>query len=63
MILGPILRLPTREDMFHAEPYHAAGKLTAAGVKFALSTGPRGGSGAPEWSGRQLPFNAAVSVA
>ncbi len=63
VILGPILRLPTREDMFHAETYQAASKLAAAGVKFALSTGPRGGSGAPEWSGRQLPFSAAMSVA
>ena len=63
VILGPVLRLPTREDMFHAEPYQAAAKLVAAGVKFALSTGVRGGSGAPEWSGRQLPFNAAMSVA
>ena len=31
--------MPSREDMFHAATYQAAGELAQAGVKFAFSTG------------------------
>jgi imidazolonepropionase-like amidohydrolase len=56
VILGPVFTLPTREDMFHAAPYQAAGELARAGVKVAFATD--GYSNV-----RQLPYNAAQSVA
>jgi len=56
VILGPVLTLPSREDMLHAESYAAAGQLAQAGVKFAFTTGA--------WSNvRLLPYNAAIAVA
>lgn len=56
VILGSVLSLPTREDMFHAASYMAAGELARAGVKFAFSTGDHANV-------RQLPYHAAMSVA
>jgi imidazolonepropionase-like amidohydrolase len=56
VILGPVLTLPTREDMFHAATYQIAGELVAAGVKVAFATGDN-------TNVRQVPYNAAESVA
>ena len=59
VILGPILTLPTREDASHAATYQAAGELVRAGVKIAFTAGGVGDSA----NVRQLPYNAAESVA
>ena len=56
VILGPVLTLPTREDLFHAASYMAAAELAKAGVRFAFATGSSADV-------RQLPFQAAQSVA
>jgi imidazolonepropionase-like amidohydrolase len=56
VILGPVLTLPSREDMFHAATYQLAGELVAAGVKVAFATGDN-------TNVRQAPYNAAESVA
>jgi imidazolonepropionase-like amidohydrolase len=56
VILGPVLTLPTREDLFHAATYQLAGELVAAGVKVAFATGDN-------TNVRQVPYNAAESVA
>jgi imidazolonepropionase-like amidohydrolase len=48
--------MPESEDAFHAATYQAAGKLSAAGVLFAFSSG--GYSNV-----RLIPFQAAMSVA
>ncbi|MFB3854641.1 MAG: amidohydrolase family protein [Vicinamibacterales bacterium] len=56
VILGPILALPTRDDMFHAASYMAAGELARAGVKFAFATGDHANV-------RQVPYQAAMSIA
>jgi len=56
VILGPVLTLPTREDMFHAATYQLAGELAKAGVKIAFATGDNANV-------RQVPYNAAQSVA
>ncbi len=56
VILGSILTLPTREDLFHAASYQAAAELAKAGVKFAFATGDNANV-------RQLPYQAAISVA
>jgi imidazolonepropionase-like amidohydrolase len=56
VILGPVLTLPSREDMFHAATYQLAGELVAAGVKVAFATGDN-------TNVRQVPYNAAESVA
>lgn len=56
VILGSILALPTRDDMFHAASYMAAGELAKAGVTFAFSTGDHANV-------RQVPYQAAMSVA
>jgi len=56
VILGPILTLPTREDLSHAASYMAAGELARAGVSFAFATGDNANV-------RQVPYNAAMSVA
>jgi imidazolonepropionase-like amidohydrolase len=56
VILGPILALPTREDLSHAASYMAAGELARAGVRFAFATGDNANV-------RQVPYNAAQSVA
>jgi imidazolonepropionase-like amidohydrolase len=56
VILGNILTLPTREDMFHAASYQAAGELAQAGVKVAFSTGDSSNV-------RLVPYNAAMSIA
>ena len=56
VILGTVLRLPSREDMMHAASYQAAGELARAGVKFCFSTGDTANV-------RQAPYNAAISVA
>ncbi|MBI2220977.1 MAG: amidohydrolase family protein [Acidobacteria bacterium] len=56
VILGPVLTLPTREDMFHASTYQAAGELVRAGVKIAFATGDNSNV-------RQVPYHAAQSVA
>ncbi len=56
VILGSVLTLPSREDMFHAASYQAAGELAQAGVTFAFSTGDA-------TNVRLLPYNAAMSVA
>src|SRR5439155_11051073 len=39
VLLGPILTLPSREDLPHQASYAAAGELAKAGVKFAFATG------------------------
>jgi imidazolonepropionase-like amidohydrolase len=57
VILGPVLTLPTRDDMHHAASYRAAGELARAGVKFAFTTGNDSANV------RQLPWHAAESVA
>jgi imidazolonepropionase-like amidohydrolase len=59
VILGPVLTLPSREDMSHAASYQAAGELVRAGVKIAFTAGGVGDSA----NVRQLPYNAAESVA
>jgi imidazolonepropionase-like amidohydrolase len=59
VILGPVLTLPTREDASHAATYQAAGELVRAGVKIAFTAGGAGDSA----NLRQLPYNAAESVA
>jgi imidazolonepropionase-like amidohydrolase len=59
VVLGPILALPTREDAAHAATYRAAGELVRAGVKIAFTAGGVGDSA----NVRQLPYNAAESVA
>jgi imidazolonepropionase-like amidohydrolase len=56
VIIGEVFELPTREDMLHNQTYAAAGQLSQAGVKFAFGTGGYQNI-------RQLPFNAAISVA
>jgi imidazolonepropionase-like amidohydrolase len=56
VILGPVLTLPTREDLPHQASYAAAGELAKAGVKFAFATGDSNNA-------RQLPYQAAESVA
>jgi imidazolonepropionase-like amidohydrolase len=56
VILGSVLTLPSREDMFHAAGYQAAGELAQAGIKFAFSTGDYANV-------RQLPYHAAMSIA
>jgi imidazolonepropionase-like amidohydrolase len=56
VILGPILALPTREDLSHAASYAAAATLARAGVRFAFAT-------ADNANVRQVPYNAAQSVA
>jgi len=56
VILGPVLTLPSREDMFHAASYMAAGQLARAGVKFAFATDDSANV-------RSLPYQAAQSVA
>jgi imidazolonepropionase-like amidohydrolase len=56
VILGSVLTLPSREDMFHAASYQAAGELAQAGIKFAFATGDN-------TNVRQVPYNAAISVA
>lgn len=56
VILGPVLTLPSREDLFHAASYQLAGELARTGVKVAFATGDN-------TNVRQLPYNAAESVA
>jgi imidazolonepropionase-like amidohydrolase len=56
VLLGPVLALPTREDLPHQASYAAAGQLAQAGVKIAFQT-------ADSNNVRQLPYNAAESVA
>jgi imidazolonepropionase-like amidohydrolase len=56
VILGPILTPPSREDMFHAASYQAAGELAQAGIKFAFATGDASNV-------RLVNYNAAMSVA
>jgi imidazolonepropionase-like amidohydrolase len=56
VILGPVLTLPSRDDMSHAASYQAAGELSKAGVAFAFGTGGNTNS-------RLLPYLAAISVA
>ena len=56
VILGPVLTLPTQEDMFHAASYQAGGQLARARVKIAFATG--GSTG-----GYLLSYHAAQSVA
>jgi len=59
VVLGPVLVLPAREDASHAATYQAAGELVRAGVKIAFTAGGVGDSA----NLRQLPYNAAESVA
>jgi imidazolonepropionase-like amidohydrolase len=59
VVLGPVLNLPLRDDVSHAAPYQAAGELVRAGVKIAFTAGGVGDSA----NLRQLPYNAAESVA
>jgi len=56
VILGPVLTLPSRQDLPHQASYAAAGELAKAGVKFAFATGDA-------TNARQLPYDAAESVA
>ncbi len=56
VILSEILTLPQGEDAFHAASYQAPGKLAAAGVTFAFSSGNYDGA-------RLIPFQAAMAVA
>jgi imidazolonepropionase-like amidohydrolase len=56
VILGSVLTLPSREDMFHAASYQAAGELAQAGIRFAFATGDN-------TNVRLVPYNAAMSVA
>jgi len=50
------LSLPTRRDLPHQANYTAAGELVKAGVKIAFAV-------PSETNARQLPYNAAESVA
>jgi len=56
VIIGSVLSLPSREDLFHAAPYQAAGELAKAGVKIAFATSDAAYA-------RNLPYHAAMSVA
>jgi imidazolonepropionase-like amidohydrolase len=56
VLLGSVLALPSREDAHHAATYKAAGELAAAGVRFGFAT-------ASYQYVRQLPYEAAISVA
>jgi imidazolonepropionase-like amidohydrolase len=56
VILGPVLTIPSGEDMFHAASYQAAAELAKAGVTFAFATGDSANV-------RQVPYQAAMSVA
>jgi imidazolonepropionase-like amidohydrolase len=56
VILGSILALPPRDDLFHAASYQTAASLAKAGVKFAFATGDN-------TNVRQVPYQAAISVA
>jgi imidazolonepropionase-like amidohydrolase len=56
VLLGGVLSLPSREDMWHAAAYQAAAELSQAGVKFAFVTGDN-------TNVRLLPYHAAMSVA
>ena len=56
VILGNVLTLPTREDVFHADSYQLAGQLARAGVKIAFGTGD-------STNVRLVPYNAAMAVA
>jgi imidazolonepropionase-like amidohydrolase len=56
VVLGSVLTLPSREDMFHAASYQAAAELALAGITFAFATGDN-------TNVRLLPYNAAMSVA
>jgi len=56
VIVGSVLSLPSREDLFHAAPYQAAGELAKAGVKIAFATSDAAYA-------RNLPYHAAMSVA
>ncbi len=56
VILASILSMPQGEDTFHAATYQTPGKLAAAGVTFAFSSG--GYSNV-----RLVPFQAAMAVA
>jgi imidazolonepropionase-like amidohydrolase len=57
VILDGIMRLPSREDDPYDQNYSIAGKLAAAGVRFAISSG---GGGAEV---RNLPYVAGMSAA
>ena len=59
VIFGPVLTLPTREDLPHAATYAAPGELAQAGVKFAFTTG----EGVDTQNARLLPYHAAQAVA
>ncbi|MEO6223466.1 MAG: amidohydrolase family protein, partial [Vicinamibacterales bacterium] len=56
VIISTVLTLPQSDDAFHAETYQAAGELEKAGVTFAFSSGGF-------QNVRQIPFQAAMSVA
>lgn len=56
VILESVQSLPTREDMFHAASYTAAGELFRAGVRFAFAADD-------DTNVRLLPYHAAQSVA
>ena len=56
VILGPVLTLPSRQDLSHQASYAAAGELVKAGVRIAFATGDSDNV-------RQLPYDAAQSVA
>jgi imidazolonepropionase-like amidohydrolase len=56
VILGPVLRLPSREDASHAASFLVANELLQAGVKFAFATGDSSNA-------RLLPYHAAMAVA
>jgi len=56
VILLDVLSLPTRQDLPHQASYSAAAELVKAGVKIAFAV-------PSETNARQLPYNAAQSVA
>jgi imidazolonepropionase-like amidohydrolase len=56
VIVLDVLSLPSREDLPHQASYSAAGELVKAGVKIAFAV-------PSETNARQLPYNAAESVA
>jgi imidazolonepropionase-like amidohydrolase len=56
VILESVQSLPTREDMFHAASYTAAGELYRAGVRFAFAADD-------DTNVRLLPYQAAQSIA
>ncbi|HEY6211122.1 MAG TPA: amidohydrolase family protein, partial [Vicinamibacterales bacterium] len=56
VVLAEPLSLPTRRDLPHQASYTAAGELVKAGVKIAFAV-------PSETNARQLPYNAAESVA